>query len=79
MSSEGAELIQWVHSVFELLKLDNSMSEHPNDAFNLKHTLQTLVDAARRVEVNLDVLKSTNYLKRVSGGPACIVFSDPLN
>jgi hypothetical protein len=76
---EGAELIQWVHSVFEILKLDKSMSEYPSGAFNLTHTLQMLVDAARRVEVNLDVLKSTNYLKRVSGGSACIVFSDPFN
>lgn len=76
---EGVELIQWVHSAFELLKLGKSMSELPNDAFNLKHTLQTLVDTARCVDVKLDVLKSTNYLKRVSGGSACIVFSDPFN
>lgn len=66
-----------MHSVFELLKLDKLMFEHPSDAFNLKHTLQTLVDAVRCAEVNLDVLKSTNYLKRVSGGPACIIFPIP--
>lgn len=77
--AEQTDVVAWVQSIFATLKVGKSLSEYPDDPFDLKNTFQALLFEARRVGVDLDVLKKTNYLKRTSEGAECIVFSDPFN
>lgn len=76
---EQLGVVSWIENIFNALRRSTTLAECTEDPFGLMTTFKALHAEAQRLGVKMDVLKSTNYLKRSRGLESHIVFSDPFN
>lgn len=76
---EEQSVLSWISDVFSWLRAGSEPSAMPSDPHALQSAFSQLRSEAIRTGAGLDMIKGSNYMKRVSESGSRVVITDPFN
>lgn len=76
---EQQSVLAWVEAAFKWLRVGSDIAAMSDDPHDLRSAFDCLSMEAINAGVSLDVIKGSNYMKRVSENMSCVVITDPFN